>query len=201
MGHDAASDFESFVWLYKVSAPKIKFNETDWKALITLKDDADVHFKEKTYTFRQFSVSNDINVALVESYGKRLVCIEHFTWPVEPTNQPKSSVKLWLTERQWQILHKLRPWVDVLHVQQTSRVSELRSLFDALAYTLNSTCGHELRRRYGDMKVLEDGLNGMNLAPLLYISETGVDVLRALHEMRMLNATQLRDHIKYNPQK
>ena len=200
VAHDPEASFEVFVWLYKAGAPKIKLSDQDWKTLLSLKDDADVHFKEKTYTFRQFAVCNNITCSFAESYGKRLICIEHFTFPAEPTDRPKSSVRVWLTINQWQLLQMLGPHVDFLFERQQTCVSELRGVFDVLAFTLNNACGHELRRRHGDLQVLENAYDAMNLQAMTYVSDKGLDVGRALHEMRIFCLNQLRDHIKYTPQ-
>ena len=200
VGHDPETSFEVFVWVYKAGAPKIKLADQDWKTLLSLKDDADVHFSEKTYTFRQFAVCNNITCSFVERYGKRLICIEHFAWPAEPSNCAKSSVRLWLTVNQWKLLFKLRPCIDVLYARQQTCVSELRGLFETLAVTLNEVCGHELRRRHGDLQVLEDAYDTLSLPSMTYVSDKSLDVGRALYEMRIFSLNQLRDHIKYTLQ-
>ena len=93
VGHDSDSNFEAYIWLYKVGAPKIKLNTEDWNSLMSLKDEAEIHFRDRVYTYRQYTVRADICVSFVESYGKRLICVEHVR-SVSPNNdKPNSSVK------------------------------------------------------------------------------------------------------------
>jgi len=199
VGLDPLENFEPNIYLYKQGVARAKLTEDEWMTLLSLKEEIEDFFKKDILVRQEFTVSHNVTVSLLESHHNRLVCIEYFVWPVLPTNTPKSVVKLWLNDKQWNSLLKLRECIEATYQHYKSCVPEVRTLFERFASSLNTECGHELRRRYGDITVIEEAMNHVNIESLLYVSDHGLDVRRTLFELRVFCLEQLRDYVKYNP--
>jgi hypothetical protein len=197
VGHDVNCNFEPFIWIYKVGTQRIKLTPEAWMELMNLKDEVDTHFHQDTYKFLTLSIDNSLTVSFVESHGNRLLCLEQFEWPVKPTNQPKSPVKLWLSDKQWSVLRSVKTCVDTIFDRYLKSANEILNLFETLGDCINVAYGTSLRRSYGDLVQLQRFLEDYDDSHLLYSSTNNLDVQRALLEIKTLCLPQLRDFVKY----
>ena len=197
VGHDVEVGFEPYIWIYKVGAPRIMLSFQDWEKLIALDQEAAAHFGNAEYVFHVIPLDGMVSVSFVESHGNRLLCLEHYAWPVVPTNKPKAAVKMWICAKQWSKLMSLKPCIDLAYNQCKESASELHTLFESLGYSINAAYGETLRRNYGDLKMLQDYLSSYDDQHLVYNSSTGLNVPRALQEIKVLCIEQLRDFVKY----
>jgi hypothetical protein len=149
------STFTGTGLIYKVGTQRIKLTPEAWMELINLKDEVDTHFHQDTYKFLTLSIDNLLTVSIVESHGNRLFCLEQFESPVKPTNQPKSPVKLWLSDKQWSVLRRVKTWVDTIFDRYLKSANGIQNIFETLGDCINVTYGTSLTRSYGDLVQLQ----------------------------------------------
>lgn len=60
VGHDIHSNFDPFIWIYKVGTQRIKLTPEAWMELMNLKDEADTHFHQETYQFLTLAITTPL---------------------------------------------------------------------------------------------------------------------------------------------
>lgn len=197
VSHDISSPFQPFVWIYKAASQRIKLNQDEWNSLIIQKDDINEHLSSEQYVPMKFVFGQNTSLSFLEKYGKRMLYFEQTEWPIHPSSQPKPSTQVWMVDKTWYNLLKLQPVIDLLLGRYMNSTQELRTLFETLGYAVNTAYGPQLRKSYGDMKLLETFIAGFDTTSLEYASETGLDIRRSLDEMKILCLSELRDFVKY----
>jgi len=190
VGFDSHYNFEPCFFFYKLGVARIKITDMEWMTLVALHGEVETFFTQEAFVHQVLEVSTNIKLSLVESHGKRLICLDYTV--------NKFVNKFWMTDKQWNMLLKLRTCLELVFMRYKACAQELRSLFEALAYRLNLECGNEMRRTGGDMNLLQQGMRNIDMGSLTYNSDTGLDVQRALQELQIYCGPQFREFIKYN---
>lgn len=194
IGHDPENGMEAYVWLYKCGDSRIRMTREEFSELIVLKEKINEAFVCVEDT--RYSVGPHITLMFTQRYGKRLMRMEFFEWPVQPTNVPKSATYLWFNSKMWECLVFLAPLINATLQKALECSQELKNLFDTIGYHVKFSYGTQLRKSYGDLKQLKNFMDEVDSTKFLYKSPHGLDVSRAILEIKTFCLPELRDFVE-----